>query len=136
MESEKNPSEELLDLLVEEGAIARTVADSVRNRLCDTWIPIGKILRQRGWLTTTQLAELLQLQANTPEVRLGEITLQRGYCSAIQLEDALRVQRELSPHVLDLLAETEGVEPAQVLRAITRYVRELESRLPTIPVAP
>jgi len=129
METQKNPSEELLDLLVEEGAVARTVADSVRNRLRDTWIPIGKILRRRGALTTAQLEDLLQLQAATPEMRLGEIALERGYCSAVQLEDALRVQRELSPHVLDLLAETAGVEPEHVLRAITRYVRELETRV-------
>ncbi len=136
METQKNPSEALLDLLVEEGVVARAVADSVRNRHRDTWVPIGKIMRQRGGLTMAQLVDLLQLQAKTPEHRLGEIALERGYCSAIQLEDALRVQRELSPHVLDLLAETEGVEPAQVLRAITRYVRDLESRLHTIPRAP
>ena len=89
MEREKNPSEELLELLVEEGAVARAVADSVRNRQRETWIPLGKILRQRGWLTMAQLEELLRLQSKMPMLRLGEIALERRYCTAAELEDAL-----------------------------------------------
>ena len=134
METQKNPSEELLDLLVEEGAVARTVADSVRSRHRDTWVPIGKILRQRGWLSMAQLVDLLQLQSRTPGLRLGEIALECGYCTAGQLEDALRIQRETSPHVLDLLAEAQGVEPERLLRAVTHYVRALEARIHTTPV--
>jgi len=130
METQKPPSEELLDLLVEEGAVASTDADSVRTRHRDTWIPLGKILRQKGWLTMGQLVEILQVQARHPGLRLGEIAVERGHCTRAQLEDALRTQRDLSPHVLDLLGPSGSVEPEKLLRAVTRYVRALEARIP------
>ena len=66
MESKKAPSEELLDLLVEEDAVPRHVANVLRSRLRETWVPLGKILRQKGWLSMPQLTEVLQLQAQTP----------------------------------------------------------------------
>ncbi len=132
MESRNAPSEQLLGLLVEEGAVNRMVADSVRNRLKDSWIPLGKILRQKGWLTTAQIAELLRLQAENPSLRIGEIALERGFCTPTQIEDALRTQRELSPHVLELVADAQGLVPDKLLRAMTRYARFLESRTPPV----
>lgn len=131
METQKPPSEELLDLLVEEGAVASTDADSVRTRHRDTWIPLGKILRQKGWLTMGQLVEVLQLQSQHPGLRLGDIAVERGYCTRAQIDDALRTQRDLSPHVLDLVGSTGSVEPEKLLRAVTRYVRALEARIPS-----
>jgi hypothetical protein len=130
METQKPPSEELLDLLVEEGAVASADADSVRTRHRDTWIPLGKILRQKGWLTMGQLVEILQLQAQYPSLRLGDIVVERGHCTRAQLAEALRTQRDLSPHVLELLESSTSVEPEKLLRAVTRYVRALEARIP------
>lgn len=125
----KPASEELLDLLVEDGVVARDVADSVRARHRDTWIPLGKILRQKGSLSMGQLVEVLHLQSQTPGLRIGDIALERGFCTPAQIEDGMRTQRELSPHVLDLIAEAQGVAPEKLVRALGRYVRTLEARI-------
>ena len=132
MEPRKPAHEErldLLDVLVEDGVLARAAADAVRHRQRETWIPLGTILRKKGALTAAQLVELLQVQSQDPRSRLGEVAVQRGYCTAAEVDDALRTQRELSPHVLDLVAESADVEPARLLRAVTRYVRGLEARV-------
>lgn len=136
MESQKSASEELLDLLVEERVVARATADSVRSRHRDTWVPLGKILREKGWLQMGQLVELLQLQAKNPGLRLGDIALERGFCTQAQIDDCLRTQRDLSPHVLDLIAGAEGVESEKLIRALGRYVRTLEARIQATPVEP
>ncbi len=128
MDSKKAPNEELLDLLVEEEAIPRPVAEVLRARLRETWVPLGKILRQKGWLSMPQLTEILQLQSQSP-LRLGEIACLRGYCTGEQVEEALHIQREMSPHALDLVFQAEGVDMTKVVRAVTRYVRTLETRL-------
>jgi len=128
MESGKAPSELLLEYLVEEGAVERIVADGMRNRLRDTWVPLGKILRQKGWLSTAQVVELLRLQAGNPSQPIGEIALAHGFCTSAQIEDALRMQRDLSPHVLELVAEAEVLAPEKFLRAMARYARALEAR--------
>jgi hypothetical protein len=135
MESKKAPNEELLDLLVEEGAIPRPVAEALRGRLRETWMPIGKILRQKGWLSMPQLTEILQLQSQSP-LRLGELACARGYCTAAQIEEALQVQREMSPHALDLVFQTAGIDVEKVLKGVTRYVRTLETRLHGVPTRP
>jgi hypothetical protein len=136
MDTYKPASEELLDLLVEEGAVDRSVADSVRNRHRDTWVPLGKILRQKGFLSMGQLVEVLQLQAKNPGLRLGDIVLERGFCTQAQIDAGMRTQTELSPHVLDLIGEAQGVETDKLVRALGRYVRTLEARIQTIPIEP
>jgi hypothetical protein len=128
MDSKKAPSEELLDLLVAEGAVPRPVADALRSRLRESWMPIGKILRQKGWISMPQLTEMLQLQSHSP-LRLGEIACSLGYCTAQQIEEALQIQREMSPHALDLVFGSAGVDVEKVMKSVTRYVRTLESRI-------
>lgn len=136
MEEHKPASEELLDVLVAEGVVVPAVADSVRSRHRDTWVPLGKILRQKGSLSMGQLVELLQLQSKNPGLRIGDIALEREFCTRAEIEDALRTQRDLSPHVLDLIAEAQGVDPEKLVRALGRYVRTLEARIQTAPVEP
>jgi hypothetical protein len=136
MDTYKPASEELLDLLVEEGAVDHAVADSVRTRHRDTWVPLGKILRQKGFLSMGQLVEVLQLQAKNSGLRLGDIVLERGFCTRAQIDDGMRTQAELSPHVLDLIGEAQGVEIDKLVRALGRYVRTLEARIQTIPIEP
>lgn len=122
-------ADDLLDLLVEEGLLSRPIADTLSARVRDSWVPLGKILRQQGSLTMGQLMDLLQEQASTPSLRLGHLALQLGMCSAAELERALRTQRESSPHVIELLLREEHCDPAQLCRALARYVRQLEERL-------
>jgi hypothetical protein len=119
----------LLELLVEEGLLRRDLAETLSARVRDSWIPLGKILRQQGSLTMGQLMDLLQEQANSPSLRLGEIAVQLGLCTPADLERALRTQREASPHVIDLLLREGLCEPEKLCRVLARYVRTLEERL-------
>jgi len=129
MERAPLPADALLDLLVEEGLISRAEAEPLAARVRDSWIPIGKILRQQGSLTMGQLMDLLQEQANTPHIRLGELALQHELCSPADVERALRTQRETCPHVIELLLRGGHCEPEKLCRVVSRYVRELEERL-------
>jgi hypothetical protein len=129
MERAPQSADALLALLVEEGLISRAMADPLAARVRDSWIPLGKILRQQGSLTMGQLMDLLQEQANTPSMRLGELALQFGLCVPADIERALRTQRESSPHVIELLLREGHCEPEKLCRVLARYVRELEERL-------
>ncbi len=119
----------LLGLLVDEGLLSRALAETLAARVRDSWIPLGKILRQQGSLTMGQLMDLLQEQANAPSQRLGELALRLGLCSAVDIERALRTQAESSPHVIELLLREGHCEPEKLCRVLSRYVRQLEERL-------
>jgi hypothetical protein len=129
MQRAPQSAHELLDLFVEEGLVSRAMAETLHARVRDSWIPLGKILRQQGALTMAQLMDLLQEQANAPGRRLGELALQLGLCTPADIERALRAQREASPHVIDLLLREGHCEPEQLCRVLARYVRQLEERL-------
>lgn len=129
MQQAPQPALGLLDLLLEEGLLSRAVAETLSARVRDSWIPLGKVLRQQGSLTMGQLMDLLQEQANAPSQRMGELAVQLGMCSAADLERALRTQRESSPHVIDLLLREGHCEPEKLCRVLSRYVRALEERL-------
>ena len=123
------PASGLLELLVDEGLLRRDLADTLSARVRDSWIPLGKILRQQGSLTMGQLMDLLQEQANAPSMRLGDLAVQLGMCTPVDLERALRTQREASPHVIDLLLRGGLCEPEKLCLVLSRYVRALEERL-------
>ena len=119
----------LLELLVEEGLLSRALAATLSARVRDSWIPLGKVLRQQGSLSMGQLMDLLQEQANTPGTRLGDLAVQLRTCTPADIERALRTQRETSPHVIDLLLREGHCEPDKLCRVLSRYVRSLEERL-------
>jgi len=119
----------LLELLVGDGLISQALADTLAARVRDSWIPLGKVLRQQGSLTMGQLMDLLQEQANAPSMRLGDLAVQLGMCTPVDLERALRTQREASPHVIDLLLRGGLCEPEKLCLVLSRYVRALEERL-------
>ncbi|SRR5260221_8088349 len=129
MRPQPQPDSSLLGLLVEEGLLSRILTETLSARVRDSWIPLGKILRQQGSLTMGQLMDLLQEQANTPSLRLGELAVQRGWCTPADLERALRTQRETSPHLIDLLMRERHCEAERLCRVLARYVRQLEERL-------
>ena len=131
MERALQSADALLDLLVAEGLISRAVAEPLALRVRDSWIPLGKILRQQGSLTMGQLMDLLQEQANTPRLRLGELALLHELCTPADLERALRTQRDSSPHVIELLLREGHCDPEKLCRVLARYVRDLEERLAT-----
>jgi len=90
----------LLDMLVDEQILSIAAATNIRSRVEEAWVPIGKILRQRGHLTMAEMMHLLELQTAEPHLRLGELAVREHFCTEADLEEALRLQRENSPHAL------------------------------------
>lgn len=129
MHSKPHPADELLDLLVGESLLSRAMADTLAGRVRDSWIPLGKILRQQGSLSMGQLMDLLQEQANAPHLRLGDLAVKLGICTQDDVERALRIQRESSPHVIDLIVREGHCDADRLCRVVSRYVRRLEERL-------
>jgi len=122
----------LLELLVGDGLISQALADTLAARVRDSWIPLGKVLRQQGSLTMGQLMDLLQEQASSPTLRIGQLAMQLGMCSAAEVERALRTQRDSSPHVIELLLREGHCDPEKLCRVLSRYVRDLEERLGSV----
>lgn len=120
---------EFLDFLVETGVISPTLAETLKSRTRDEWIPLGKILRQQGHLTMGQLMELLQLQAREPDVLLGDLAVRQGQCTRADVTEALRVQADSSPHPLELLLQDRTCDHERLLAALATYIRRLEGRL-------
>ena len=54
-------------------------------------IRLGKILLRKGFITSCQLENALQVQQETP-FRLGELLLQKGWLTEEQLKQALQEQ--------------------------------------------
>lgn len=122
-------SVELLELLIHERVIAPSTAEEVKQRLQSNSIPIGKILRQKGYMSIKQLMELVQLQSERPGLRLGELACERGLCTPQHVEEALQIQWKSRSHVLELLAEDVHCDSRKLATFLARYVKELESRL-------
>jgi hypothetical protein len=129
MDPVHGPREELLQHLIGDGILSASEADDLRTRLRTSWIPIGKILRQRGLLSMEQLVDLLRAQELQPTRRLGDLAVQRGWVGGAELHAALTHQCEASPHLIEVLASEPGIDPQKLLRALARYVRDLERRL-------
>jgi len=114
--------------------ITFTTADRVRARVRDAWIPIGKILRQRGHLTMGQLMDLLQMQTAEPHLRLGELAVRQGFCTEEDVQEILRVQRDTSVHPLEVLLAEVDCDRERLLKVLVRYIRQIEARISELPV--
>jgi len=124
----------LLDLLLEEGLLSTSAAARIRSTVQEGWVPIGRILRQRGHLTIAQMMHLLEMQTSEPHLRLGELAVREGFCKEKDIEEALRLQQEASPHPLGVyLAEVQG-DREQLCRVLLRYIRQLEARIAEQPI--
>jgi hypothetical protein len=124
----------LLDMLVGEGLISSSAAIGIRNRIRESWIPLGEVLRQQGNLSTAQLMDLVQMQACEPHFRLGELAVREGLCSERDILDAIQLQRESNPHALEILLSEIECDRERLWRVVIRYVRQIESRIAELPV--
>lgn len=127
------PPQGLLDLLVTQQVITPASAEKVKTRVRDAWLPVGKILRQRGHLTMGELMDLLQMQTAEPHLRLGELAVREGYCAEEDVQEVLRIQRETSLHPLEVLLGEPDCDRERLLEVVLRYVRELESQIAETP---
>ena len=123
------PPHDLIALLLAQGLIDDAGAARLNTRVEDTWIPLGKILRQQNLVSMGELIDILQMQDVEPLVPLGEIAVREGYCSAADVERALKLQLELSPNVIEILLREEHCDPLRLCTALALYVRQLEQRL-------
>lgn len=123
----------LLDMLVGEGLITKSTAIQIKNRVRESWVPIGEVLRSQGHLTTSQLMDLVQLQAAEPHLRLGELAVREGFCAEQDLLDAVSIQRETSPHLVEILLADFACDRERLWSVVVRYLRQLEARLADLP---
>jgi len=120
---------ELVTCLRDEKVLPADVLDRLATRSTDTVMPLGVILRQRGKLTMSQLIELSHLKSSNPGLRLGELAVGQGWCTLADVEDALAQQKRRA-HMLDLVMGEEGCDSTALVRALVRYAKLLEDRLP------
>ncbi len=118
----------LLEMLVDEQLLPVSAAADIRTRVRDAWVPIGKILRQRGHLTMAEMMHLLEMQTAEPHLRLGELAVREHFCTEADLEEALRLQREGSPHPLEIVLTEIPCDRDRLCRVLLRYIRQLETR--------
>ena len=118
----------LLDMLVDDHLIDRDTREHILARTRDQWVPLGKILKQRGRLTMAQLMSLLERQNESPEHLLGELAVREGYCTEEDVHEALRLQREISPHPFEVLVREVAVDRERLIEVFIRYVRQIEEQ--------
>lgn len=128
MNGVREDSSVLLDVLVADAVLPRADAEALRTRLREAWVPLGKILRQQGKLSMSQLLDALQAQQEAPGRLLGELCVSRGYCTVADVVEALRLQREVSPHVIEVLVKEGACDLQKLCLSLARYVRDLEGR--------
>lgn len=116
-------------MLVLDGLTSSSTAQKLRSQVQEAWLPLGKILRQRGRLTMEQMMRLLVMQTTETNLRFGDLAVREGYCTADDIEEALRLQREASPHALDVFLEEVPCDREQVIQVMIRYIRLLEARM-------
>jgi len=136
MDHSRPNTPDLYTILVEEGVLTREAAAELQQRTADAWVPLGKLLRQKGLVTMAQLLELLDAKSREPDARIGDLAVRAGYCTREQVEACFTQQREFSPHPLELLARDRNFDPLRLCHALTRYVRELDEARssPHLPV--
>lgn len=101
-------------------------ADALRERARCERLPLGRLLVMNGTLRVQQVLQILDVQAEQPNLRFGEIAVMLGVLSTVELEAALRQQREQRPHLIDLIRQ-EGLVPRRTLdSALLKYVEFLE----------
>jgi hypothetical protein len=127
-------SSDVLDMLVLEGLTSPSTAWKLRSKVQESWLPIGRILRQRGRLTMDQMTRLLVMQTSEPNLRIGELAVREGYCTEEDIDEALRLQREASPHALEVFLKEVPCDREKVIEVMIRYIRHLEARMAASPL--
>ena len=125
----------LLDLLVQEGLTTTAIAQKIRNKIRATWVPIGTLLRQRGHLSMSELASLLEIQTAEPHLRLGELAVREGFCTEEDVDEALRLQCAAIPHPVEVLLAEVTCDREELCKVLLRYIRALEARVAELPVS-
>ncbi len=112
--------------LHDRGLLSAEAAASVRERSHNERLQIGQVLVMNGVMSLRQVMQVLEAQAEHPQVRFGELAVMLGHLTTVELEGALRQQREYRRHQMEIVLRDELV-PRRELDAVTvKYVELLE----------
>ena len=121
------PDEQFWEDLARHGAADPKLVDEYRRIVTERpWKPIGRILLEQGTLSTKQVAGLLQMQADEPNLRLGDLAIREESCSVAEIEEALRLQRDSCPGPIELMLDDRRINQRSLLSALVGYIRHLE----------
>jgi hypothetical protein len=125
-----SPQAALARFLVENGALdPRLYAEFTGLAAVRRWAPLGSHLVRLGFLTLSDLAWLLALQAADQGRRIGDLAVEQGLCTPEQVRHAIEEQARTAPGPLDLLVGDPRVDQNALLRALVQYVHFLEGRV-------
>ncbi|MGE3725934.1 MAG: hypothetical protein AB7I41_10320 [Candidatus Sericytochromatia bacterium] len=86
-------------------------------------MPLGRILVAKGWITQSELDQVLEYQRRLPKVlhkHLGEILIEQGYLDQAQLDDALASQpQKQTNRIGDLLVNAGVINEGQLAHALS-----------------
>jgi hypothetical protein len=90
-------------------------------------MPLGRILIAKGFITQTELDQVLEYQQRLPKVmhkQLGEILVEQGYLDQEQLEQALAVQPpKQNKRIGELLVSAGVINEGQLAHALSLQFR-------------
>ncbi len=118
------------DCLVEAGTLdARLISELKESWNPGSWKPLGEVLIRNKVLTLSQVAGLIGIQADEPNMRLGDLAIREGLCTLEGLADALDEQRRACPGPIEILMRDGDVGSDELLDTLLTYVRFLEGKL-------
>jgi hypothetical protein len=112
--------------LQDRGLLEDEVSGTIRQRARDERLQIGQVLVMNGTLRMAQVMQILDAQADQPNMRFGELAVSLGYLGTVELEEALRKQREHRRHQIDIVRKDALVPARELDAAIVGYVELLE----------
>ncbi len=130
MNSTATPDDSFWTALQEAGGYEDELIQNLRHKVkARGWKPLGAILIRSGFMTVRQVAGLLSMQADEPEMRIGDLAVREGYCTPEHIQQALQQQREGNSGPVDVLLEDERVDDVHLMQALKAYVGHLEGRI-------
>ncbi len=104
------------------------VIDQVRQEIeLSRRQPLGSVLVRRGLISVSQIACLLSIQAEEPDMRIGDLAVREGYCTAIKVGDALKFQRSQWRTPLECLSKNKDMDAQDLVQVLVAYMEKLES---------
>lgn len=112
--------------LQQRGALPEEVVARIQRRAAVSRAPIGKLIIERGLMTSPQVMEVLRMQAQEPGMRFGELAVRAGFLSAAELEITLQIQAARRRHPAEVL-RSEGLIPeGEFWLHLMEYLSDLE----------
>lgn len=112
----------LLDL----GLVTADQSVTVLRHLATHSIPLGRIARAEGMMTTQSVMDTLSLQAARPSARFGELAMELGFLEEGQISSLVLAQLRRQPRVEDLVVELGLLTKEQVTEARRTFVHRRE----------